>query len=540
MKSIELLGGNYDGLEQITLGTTQAFRAQDRATGRSVFIHRVSTTEAPEEQAALLKMLTTVLMKSSEAKRLVLDSGEDSGYWYVVTESEPQCALLRDWLQVQVDSVVANSRQSGNAATRPKKAEEPILRPTPAAAPSAAAVIRPSTPSGENSPAAVPVVRTPAAQPMAEARFEPAQTFAPAQSSTPERSEAEEKTQLLPSAQRPASTADVEHASKAGEFTQFFKQSPPEKQAAPAVAPVPIPEPKPVAPSTPAHGEREPGEFTRFFSTASQTPAPPAPAPAAQPFQQPQRLPNSPQVQRPARGSVTVPVAATPVAPAAPLFVPPAVVPPAAPPLPVARDTAWTPAAPPAVPAPPAAPAAGDASAPGEFTRFFSASSHLSRETPARPEKPREERFEMPPPVSAARQEEGEFTRMFGATGPASSMPAPPAVAAQPKPKSLLDEHIPLITQPIQSVPPTPHVVSDDAPGEFTRVMRGGYTPSKPVVPTSAPFEPKISAAVPKIALPQAAAATPAKSNKNVIIFLVVLGVLAVLLILAFVFLMKK
>ena len=88
-------------------GPVQAFRAQNAANGRTVFIHRVSTTEAPEEQAALLKLLTTALVKSADAKRMVLDFGEESGFWYVVTENEPQCALLREWLQLELTRPLA-------------------------------------------------------------------------------------------------------------------------------------------------------------------------------------------------------------------------------------------------------------------------------------------------------------------------------------------------------------------------------------------------------------------------------------------------
>jgi hypothetical protein len=128
MESFEFLGGRYNRPEQIMSGPVQAFKAQNAANGRTVFIHRVSTTEAPAEQAALLKLLTTALVKSSEAKRLVLDFGEESGYWYVVTESEPQCALLREWLQLEIDSALAGAapaaRAAGHGVTAGKSADQ--------------------------------------------------------------------------------------------------------------------------------------------------------------------------------------------------------------------------------------------------------------------------------------------------------------------------------------------------------------------------------------------------------------------------------
>jgi hypothetical protein len=123
MESFEFLGARYNRPEQIMSGPVQAFKAQNAVTGNPVFIHRVSTTEAPLEQAAILKLLTTALVKSSDAKRLVLDFGEEYGYWYVVTESEPQCAALRAWLQLQVDT--ANVRSGAASASLPLPPADP-------------------------------------------------------------------------------------------------------------------------------------------------------------------------------------------------------------------------------------------------------------------------------------------------------------------------------------------------------------------------------------------------------------------------------
>jgi hypothetical protein len=103
MEALELLGSRYIKPEQVAVGPVETLRAQNAATWRVVFIHRVSTARESGEQADLLKLLTTALVRSSEAKRLVLDFGEEQGFWNVVTESEPQCESLRDWLQAEVD-----------------------------------------------------------------------------------------------------------------------------------------------------------------------------------------------------------------------------------------------------------------------------------------------------------------------------------------------------------------------------------------------------------------------------------------------------
>jgi hypothetical protein len=119
----EFLGGKYQKKEQIVPGPVQTFRARETATGREVFVHRVSTTDEQAEQMAMLRMLTTVLLRSPEARRRVLDFGEEQGFWYVVTESEPRCLVLREWLQFEL------SRES-NAPAPPKQASaEPPAQP---------------------------------------------------------------------------------------------------------------------------------------------------------------------------------------------------------------------------------------------------------------------------------------------------------------------------------------------------------------------------------------------------------------------------
>lgn len=103
METLEFLGGKYQKKEQIVPGPVQTFRAREAGTSRDVFVHRVSTTDEQAEQMALLRMLTTVLLRSNEARKLVLDFGEEQGFWYVVTESEPRCLILREWLQFELN-----------------------------------------------------------------------------------------------------------------------------------------------------------------------------------------------------------------------------------------------------------------------------------------------------------------------------------------------------------------------------------------------------------------------------------------------------
>ena len=132
MEALELLGSRYIKPEQLAAGPVETLRAQNAATWRVVFIHRVSTTQEATEQANLLKLLTTALVRSSEAKRLVLDFGEEQGFWNVITESEPQCESLRDWLQAEVDGA-----EKGEAILSAEQAAAMLLAGAPSATPAA-------------------------------------------------------------------------------------------------------------------------------------------------------------------------------------------------------------------------------------------------------------------------------------------------------------------------------------------------------------------------------------------------------------------
>jgi hypothetical protein len=103
MQALKLLAGQYSQARQVASGRVETFRALSIATGRHVFIHRVATAAEPAEQAELLKLMTTALVRSPDVKNLILDFGEEQGYWHVVTEGEPQCISLRDWLTSEIN-----------------------------------------------------------------------------------------------------------------------------------------------------------------------------------------------------------------------------------------------------------------------------------------------------------------------------------------------------------------------------------------------------------------------------------------------------
>lgn len=97
---MSLLGGKYSQAEQATPGLIQTFRARDLATGEPVFVHRINDANC-EQQASLLKLLLLSLYRSPAVEKLVLEVREEEDACYVVTESAPQCFLLREWLELE-------------------------------------------------------------------------------------------------------------------------------------------------------------------------------------------------------------------------------------------------------------------------------------------------------------------------------------------------------------------------------------------------------------------------------------------------------
>jgi hypothetical protein len=305
-------------------GNVQTFRAREAATGRSVFVHRIAETAQPE-QAALLKLLLSCLYRSSTVKELVLDVREEGDLCFVVTESVPQCLLLREWLQFESDR--------SDPGTKPAGGEAPSHAPVPAA---------PQRPAPQSA--------NPRPLPQAQAHTGPGeftrmfQTLGPSldetvSKKTPVSVEAPVPpgTPVPPEAMRPQSRPEPPQKPKIatptpgapaspGEFTRLFRSPVSATPTAPPQAKKDAPNPlatkppltgqppgsdpheftrlfqTPAQPSVAEHGptagspgpavpnpKPEPGEFTRFFGGGS-----PAPHPHGRPLPEVQR-PLSPQ-----------------------------------------------------------------------------------------------------------------------------------------------------------------------------------------------------------------------------------------------------
>ncbi|HTA69141.1 MAG TPA: hypothetical protein VK776_12715 [Bryobacteraceae bacterium] len=236
------------------------------------------------------------------------------------------------------------------------------------------------------------------------------------------------------------------------------------------------------APPAPA---REPGEFTRLFQQrqaggTAPVSSPPVPASPAAPSHAPPSVPSratssAPDefTQRFGRGGHSEPNE----------------------PPPMATPASATPS-----------PLASEKQQPGEFTRLF-------RSPLATP--PAESPMTSLPKSSPAGGAPGEFTRIFGGGTPPVSSTAPPAVpppAPPPVPASApgsLTESL----EPRNAAPGKPDASllgASDAPGEFTRVIRGPAGGSSSATPASSAGSPPAAAAAPPMPPPFAAPAMPA------------------------------
>lgn len=274
METLEFLGGKYQKTEQIVPGPVQTFRARESATGREVFVHRVSTTEEPAEQVALLRMLTAVLLRSTEARRLVLDFGDEQGFWYVVTQSEPRCLILREWLQFEL-----HSGDSAVVAAKPAPSTPDTSLPTTPAKPEESApgeftkLFQASPPTALKAPppagpvAAAPEKRaTPPEQPVQSEPGEFTRIFQSFKS---------QPAQPTSAASSPAPPPNAEP----GEFTKIFQSGLPAGSKAPSTPEIKRSHDRPSRggfvqrPNTPMpplpQKSAESGEFTRIFSHPS-------------------------------------------------------------------------------------------------------------------------------------------------------------------------------------------------------------------------------------------------------------------------------
>lgn len=542
------LGGKYLQPEQVITGNVQTFRAREAATGRSVFVHRIAETAQPE-QAALLKLLLSCLYRSSAVKELVLDVREEGDLCFVVTESVPQCLLLREWLQFESDRSDPGTKPAGggtplrtgsdapvpqrsSVSGTPQRPEPPAqARPAPGeftrmfqaldpskvetvsrTPPPAQAPVRPVTPippeSGKSNNRLEslenPELRTPKpAVPGAPGEF--TRLFqAPAQIPPAKAPEASKDvpagslrighTPHVPPSGQP-SAADLHGAP--GEFTRLFEAPAQRSVSEPA-------SPRPASPGTAVPNPKPgPGEFTRFFGGGS-----PAPNPEGFSF---------PAVQRP---------------------IPPqnAAAPSQSPGEFTQLFSGETP--PPAAPAPYAATSAppesfrrphvgGPGGTAGEFTRIFGSGTE-------RPSSP------------GASNSAGEYTQLFGTNDPAPVQPPEQPAFAAGLNVSPLNERGP------SRQPPKP---APQGPSEFTRVVMGSAAaPAEPVpaavaMPTAPPSANAmpgfhVPAAPPAPAIPAmprpAVPAAPApvlqpgnKPNKALLLLFLILFLLAVALVTA-------
>ncbi len=133
MEPIEFLGGKYNGGEQILPGAIQTYRATESATGRSVFVHRITSGDDAAQQVLLYRSMAAALVRSPSVRSMVLDMRDEGSDWYVVTETAPQCLLLREWLQFELGSAMKGSDATKIGAAQPPLASAAPLGASPKA-----------------------------------------------------------------------------------------------------------------------------------------------------------------------------------------------------------------------------------------------------------------------------------------------------------------------------------------------------------------------------------------------------------------------
>ncbi len=294
MEPLDFLGGKYLNGTEILSGTIQTFRASDPANGRDVFVHRVASNDPAAQQLALL--LSSALIRSGKARRLVLDVVEEDGFAHVVTDTEHQCLLLREWLQFEINQAGGSepaSRPSAPPPAAPAPAPAPIATAAPAAKPNGA----PTPPPPAAAPAPAPKQEpgeftrmfmaaqggpAPAQATPAPAQATPAPPAQPLAKAPPVEALTEPAIAAAPEPVKAASavreTAAPAPDKQPGEFTRMFMAatSAAEKEVRPPAPPTP---PSMPAPATP-QPESRPGEFTRFFQSGVGMDAKSAPPPA--------------------------------------------------------------------------------------------------------------------------------------------------------------------------------------------------------------------------------------------------------------------
>jgi hypothetical protein len=451
------LGGRYLHTEQVIAGSVQTFRAREAETNRSVFVHRVDDPSSPQ-QADLLRLLLTCLFRSAAVKQRVLDVIEQSGVVYVVTESVPECLLLREWLHFESD----RSDLGGHSHRVPPRAD--------ASAPYATVTNQSAVSRLPESPEQIQAKRnieTGSSQPALSANSPPVGEFTRLfqQSDVGHPQQWRTNEPKLGEVQA-SGTGDVPHSGDAalepkytGEFSRLFYgkqgQPSPQPQAAVlrpirAVAPVFEESRSPLA----AHGDlsnevplesggkrigpREPGEFTRFFQS---------------PTAEPNHLDEGSEAANRHTDESVSKVESTPSFPTSFVDSSPRRTGKEFPPdtFPATAQSELS-----------DSPASKKGLSPGEFTRLFGGANRdvpLSQKDDAKPDASSgrvQRSFDLPPYLTIDSNSSGEFPNTFSSSSPAA--PSSPKI-------------------PI-GVPP--------APGEFTKLFSGdeGKTGREP--PTSA------------------------------------------------------
>jgi hypothetical protein len=590
MEALEFLGGKYQKPELVVSGAVQTFRARDSVTNRFVFAHRVSMAEEPTEQAALLRLLTTGMIRSAEIRKLVLDFGEEGGFWYVVTQPEPECILLRPWLQSELDGLEAGAaaRKAGS-----KTGEETVQKSGPVAAEetkqqamsadragsTAASAPKPAIPKAEEPAkevgeftrmfrASSQEASKPAAPIVAQTEFPAKATEPPAKA--PAKAEVE-----IPARTEPLKPE--ERKSEAGEFTRMFQASSQAPEKLPSAA-TPL-RTEPIQPEIPEQApvKGETGEFTRMFQAASgDTPKGPPPV-ASKPSQA-----EAGEFTRFFQGGLPPSQKAAPSS--------------------AERSSGGSSQDRPSKggfvqrPNTPMPPPPAKQSEPGEFTRLFSSrpapesakpnasvpdlfgqsSDSRSGALEQAPRSRAEDFFEAerhdPTPEGP-----GEYTKIFG-SGSAAAAPQQPSSTAEPVQAPLIDDYG-RGTRPVPSIPVAPPPPTK-GPSEYTLIVQGhrpsevagapgssaagsdqagsakafpnlGGSPLKglhapPLVPGAhvpqpkLPHAPTLPAAGNAAKLAADAGKAAGSPNKKLILLLVVLAVVAIVLVILVVLASKK
>lgn len=491
---LDFLGGKYHKPEEIVHGPVQSFRAQNAATGRPVYIHRVSTTEEQAQQSALLLLLASAMTRSAAVKRLVLDVGEEKGFWYVVTEFEQQCLALREWLQFEIDNASGNANAGSQTSGRNLQPPPPAARDKQQDAGEFTRMFR-RQPMRPNTPPPPPPS---AGQPAAPLSTPPVRVVPSPPAAAPS----------------PTNSAPPTPHVQPGEFTRMFQtggvaeDKPAQQFAQPSQHPV-IPAPVPPTPAKPLEPpKKDPGEFTRMFlaQTPGESVTSAPPPPSAPPFPGPSK-------SQPGEFTRFFTEGLPPAAKKPPNAPPPSPAPPA-PPQDLRSDADLnrtqqmfpTNVQRPNTPPPPNPRQPAD---PGEFTRLFSTSpgSASSPSSPASnpnefgfgnprlgdaPDlaKPKEQppdifdlKPEAPMPLPTQAQERGEYTRLFGK---GDLPPAPKQAAVAPTPSSPLNNDDLAATKALP-VFTTPATSPGRPPSEFTLMTQTphGLNPSAPPAPSS-------------------------------------------------------